>query len=280
MRHVDDIGLLGPCRNIDATNVTARDYDIHGPADGRVESNTRGDAPVIGTGEPVGLDSAVIDELSGVVGDEVRPRSASRTESEHSVTSQAVAGDADAIAILKWRAQEAEREAAEAAAAEDEDEEDEEEEEGEEAEEEEEEEIPSVEDAIRDLCEAIDSVHGTGSFATFGAIPYLPDPYLAVDAGPPIMLPLGHPDALRIMTASHPAPFGRGLETLVDQSVRNTWELNHDQFLIHNPAFQDYVNTAIRDCCKGLGLENFNVQAQLYKLLLYEPVAMFKPHTE
>ncbi|KAK4894231.1 hypothetical protein LTR27_007599 [Elasticomyces elasticus] len=94
------------------------------------------------------------------------------------------------------------------------------------------------------------------------------------------MLPLGHPDALRIMTASHPAPFGRGHETLVDQSVRNTWELNHDHFLIHNPAFQDYVNTAIRDCCKGLGLENVNVQAQLYKLLLYEPGAMFKPHTE
>ncbi|KAK5682050.1 hypothetical protein LTR17_027407 [Elasticomyces elasticus] len=94
------------------------------------------------------------------------------------------------------------------------------------------------------------------------------------------MLPLGHPDALRIMTASHPAPFGRGLETLVDQSVRNTWELNHDQFLIHNPAFQDYVSTAIRDCCKGLGLENVNVQAQLYKLLLYEPGATFKPHTD
>ncbi|KAK5718202.1 hypothetical protein LTR17_015775 [Elasticomyces elasticus] len=201
--------------------------------------------PSIDTGEPVGLD-AVIDGLAGVVGGEPRPRSASRTESEHSITSLAVAGDTEAIAMLKWRAQEeAEREAAEAAAAE---------------EEEEEEEIPSVEDARRDLCEAIDGVHGTGSFATFGAIPYLPDPYLAVDAGPPIMLPLGHPDALRIMTASHLAPFGRGLETLVDQS--------------------DYMNTAIRDCCKGLGLENVNIQAQLYKLLLYEPGAMFKPHTD
>ncbi|KAK5714598.1 hypothetical protein LTR15_010780 [Elasticomyces elasticus] len=144
-------------------------------------------------------------------------------------------------------------------------------------EEEEEEEIPSVEDARRGLCDAIDGVRGTGSFATFSTIPYLPDPYLTVDAGRPLMLPLSHPDAQRIIAASHPAPFGRGNETIIDQSVRKTWELNCDQLNIHNPAFQTYIANALRDSCKGLGLES---HAQLYKLLLYEPGAKFKPHTD
>ncbi|KAK5705274.1 hypothetical protein LTR97_002392 [Elasticomyces elasticus] len=91
---------------------------------------------------------------------------------------------------------------------------------------------------------------------SMGTIPYLPDPYLTVDAGRPLMLPLSHPDAQRIIAASHPAPFGRGNETIIDQSVRKTWELNCDQLNIHNPAFQTYIANALRDSCKGLGLES------------------------
>ncbi|KAK3113278.1 hypothetical protein LTR53_009592 [Teratosphaeriaceae sp. CCFEE 6253] len=140
---------------------------------------------------------------------------------------------------------------------------------------------PSVQDARRGLCEAIDGVHGTGSFAAFGIIQYLPDPYLTIETGEPafpIMLPLAAHDAQKIIAAAHQAPFGKGSETIIDQSVRNTWELDHTQFTVRNPAFP--VAQTFRQACEGLGLSEQGVEAQAYKLLLYEPGAMFKPHTD
>jgi hypothetical protein len=78
---------------------------------------------------------------------------------------------------------------------------------------------------------------------------------------------------------AHHAPYGKGSETLVDTAVRNTWELNPDQFEFGNPEWDKYIEEACACVARDLGVDS-PVSAELYKMLIYEKGAMFKPHTE
>ena len=120
-------------------------------------------------------------------------------------------------------------------------------------------------------------------FATFGSTNAFIDPQLIVDPCGPITLPLNDVDASRIIAASHQALFGKGSHTIIDTTVRRTWEINGDVLKMQNQqGFQRLVDGALERVCKAFGLvdRRENVEAELYKLLLYEKGAMFKPHTE
>ncbi|GAW25067.1 putative 2og-fe oxygenase superfamily protein [Rosellinia necatrix] len=92
------------------------------------------------------------------------------------------------------------------------------------------------------------------------------------------MLPLESAQVPLIRDASRQAPFGRGDETLVDTSVRDTWELDTTQFRITNPAWDSFLNSTLYDASQRLGTSM--VKAQLYKLLLYETGSFFKRHKD
>lgn len=72
-----------------------------------------------------------------------------------------------------------------------------------------------------------------------------------------------------------------GSETIIDENVRKTWELNPDQFEISNPAWQSVVVKLAAQATQELGCApGMPTRVNLYKLLLYEEGAMFKPHKE
>ena len=136
------------------------------------------------------------------------------------------------------------------------------------------------EDEVKDaLNDALRSIRPTGDFAAWSTVPDYVDPALVVDDAGPIKLPLQEADAQRIIAASHQAPFGKGSETVIDRDVRNTWELNFEQFRITNAGFHASLMSATRLLGKSFGVPE-KCRIQLYKLLLYEPGAQFKPHTE
>ena len=94
-----------------------------------------------------------------------------------------------------------------------------------------------------------------------------------------IPLPLVPRDAETIKGVGRQAPFGRGEETVVDTSVRNTWELDASQFSLANPDWDDFLHgTLLKAATPKLVLSR--VRADLYKLLLYEPGSFFKPHKD
>ncbi|KAL8771642.1 MAG: hypothetical protein Q9194_004831 [Teloschistes cf. exilis] len=70
-------------------------------------------------------------------------------------------------------------------------------------------------------------------------------------------------------------------DTLVDESVSKTWELNPDLFHFRNPAWNLDIQQLYRNAATQLGISaEASVNAELYKLLLYEEGAMFKPHQD
>ena len=95
-----------------------------------------------------------------------------------------------------------------------------------------------------------------------------------------IPLPLTPTYAGVIREASRPAPFGHGEQTLVDDSVRKTWEMDASDISLTNPAWQAGFETKIRaPMIKALALPAES-QLKPYKLLLYEPGSFFRGHRD
>jgi hypothetical protein len=135
---------------------------------------------------------------------------------------------------------------------------------------------------IKDLDECLTNIQSDGSFALFEALNNAPNPGLYIKGSGTIGLPLSDHDAQAIISASHEAPFGKGEETIVDTGVRKTWEVSPGEFELKNPAWQPFIESIVAKVSAGLGVDaaGKGVAAQLYKLLLYEEGAMFKPHQE
>jgi hypothetical protein len=96
-----------------------------------------------------------------------------------------------------------------------------------------------------------------------------------------IDLPLTEAQALQLAAKCHQSPFGKGSQTVVDLSVRNTWELNADQFQIRNAMWDRYVLELTKKAVRELGVSNDDmIRPELYKMLLYGPGAHFHKHKE
>ncbi|CAG7564919.1 unnamed protein product [Fusarium equiseti] len=85
------------------------------------------------------------------------------------------------------------------------------------------------------LLQALNSIESTGNIATFGHYPTFPNPGLTIEGNNLIPLPFKKDDAQIIKAACRQAPFGHGDKTIVDTSVRNTWELDASKFDLKNP---------------------------------------------
>lgn len=88
-----------------------------------------------------------------------------------------------------------------------------------------------------------------------------------------IGLPLSERDAKCIISASTQAPFGHGTETVVDTSVRNTWEIEPAKISFQSALWANFVDkTVVPHIWKALGIAPASTppRCELYKLLLYE----------
>ncbi|KAJ4250573.1 hypothetical protein NW762_011832 [Fusarium torreyae] len=130
-----------------------------------------------------------------------------------------------------------------------------------------------------DLLNAIYNIKSVGTFAWSAPIQRSPSFPISVNGVGDIPLPLGEFHAQQIIVQARQAPYGKGSDTIVDTTVRNTWELDPSQFQINVPNWPDRVQHICGLVAQKLGI-NTTVHAEIYKMLLYEKGALFKAHTE
>lgn len=74
-----------------------------------------------------------------------------------------------------------------------------------------------------------------GAFSFNKTYPAAPNPVLKIDGLGTIGLPLSVRDAAGIKSCSDQAPFGKAEQTIVDKSVRDTWEVDASKVASHFP---------------------------------------------
>ncbi|KAF9879326.1 hypothetical protein CkaCkLH20_02869 [Colletotrichum karsti] len=130
-----------------------------------------------------------------------------------------------------------------------------------------------------DLNEALNDIQSPGTFASLHPLKGPLDPQLFVPDVGAVTLPLREADARGLVEKARQAPYGKGSDTVVDTSVRNTWELDPSQFELRSPSWTTVLRQLTTIVARDLGI-NAPIVAELYKLLVYEKGAMFKAHVD
>jgi hypothetical protein len=139
--------------------------------------------------------------------------------------------------------------------------------------------IRDVEEFKAELQECLDDVQYDGSFSSFHTFDKYVNPGLHITNYGLVGLPLTVRDAEAITRFCSPSPFGKGSHTVIDTSVRKTWELDCTIFECRNPAWDKYLDFIAKKALEELGVQ-VPARVERYKLLLYEEGAFFKAHRD
>ncbi|CAF3945996.1 unnamed protein product, partial [Rotaria sp. Silwood1] len=131
------------------------------------------------------------------------------------------------------------------------------------------------------------NVRKSGNYCGGGRLTDIHDPKMMINGiQEHITFPLVPSQVKLIIEKCSLAPFGRQDKTMLDISVRHTWQLDPSSFLITNSEWNIHtLNNLKSKIVSDLGLhndwiKNDLIDLQLYKLLLYEKDSFFKIHRD
>ena len=120
-----------------------------------------------------------------------------------------------------------------------------------------------------------------GGTSVSGIATELPLPNVKVEGVGRLAFPLLPDQAKKLAEAAQQAPFGRGLETVVDTSVRNTLQIDPNHVdIAPTSSWRNGFEQLVRRAVDGLGTDPAFVEAKLYKLLLYQKGGHFDFHRD
>ena len=130
-----------------------------------------------------------------------------------------------------------------------------------------------------ELLAILSELKGSGKFASVGTQDFI-IPGLIIDEIGEVSFPLNEIQAMEIIRVAHKAPFGMGRSTILDETIRKTWEIDADKFTFTNPSWTKLLDRIIKKIKVDLGLEKYQIVANIYKLLLYEEGGFFLEHKD
>ncbi len=131
---------------------------------------------------------------------------------------------------------------------------------------------------VERLTEAIAEAKKSANFCAAGSLPVI-DPGLEIEPLGKVDLPLSKKGTKDLIAQSQIAPYGKGTQTLVNSRVRKTFELDPKQFRVSD-EWNEAIAAATQAVATQLGLPADQLEARLYKLLVYEKGGFFLPHRD
>ena len=128
------------------------------------------------------------------------------------------------------------------------------------------------------LTELLRSVVRPGDYCAHGRL-FLPMPTVNVAGVGLLSFPVPDSQVRALTEVAERAPYGRGTETLVDTSVRDCWQIDAARLCIAGRAWDDTFATVLDAVATGLGFGD-DLEARLYKLLVYPTGGFFAPHRD
>jgi len=130
---------------------------------------------------------------------------------------------------------------------------------------------------MNSLLTALKEITGTGRFCSTGNFPFFLPQIFA--RGQELSFPLCEEQLLSLVSESDKAPFGRGEDTVLDESVRKSWQLDASELKFKSERWATLITKMTTQLTHDLGIEG-KVEASPYKLLIYGEGGHFKPHRD
>src|ERR1700722_19089042 len=128
-------------------------------------------------------------------------------------------------------------------------------------------------DLTDELAAILQTVRRPGDFHASGAFALLP-PGIDIDGFGPLALPVLPDQAERLIATAQLAPFGRGEETVIDTSVRRSWQIAPERVRFGGKRWAGALAAIVARAAEGLGVSE-GVDAEFYKLLVYDTGGFF-----
>lgn len=135
--------------------------------------------------------------------------------------------------------------------------------------------------ALAELRREISSIKFSGVFATYGSIENFDNPGLQIDDESFFGLPLSVKDAKNLINLSHQAAFRKHSTSIVDESIRKTWQIDASSITFTNKNWERCLKRITQDAVAKLHTAPpANVNAELQQLLIYEEGGKFEQGQE
>lgn len=130
------------------------------------------------------------------------------------------------------------------------------------------------------LVEALKTLERPGDFQVSGKHES-PMPLLSVQGVGQLSFPVPDSQARDLIAAAaERAPYGRGDQTLVDESVRKVWQIAPEKISLEGKGWASRFGELVNRVAEGLGLPPKEVRAEFYKLLIYDEGGFFQAHRD
>jgi hypothetical protein len=129
------------------------------------------------------------------------------------------------------------------------------------------------------LEELLSGVTRAGDFFVHGAVE-IPMPKVEVAGVGVLSFPVPPVQIAALIRRAVRAPYGRGEETILDESVRKVWQLSPDQVTLGGKSWAAHFDGILQRVIAGLGCEGLAASAELYKVLVYDAGGFFLAHRD
>lgn len=114
-----------------------------------------------------------------------------------------------------------------------------------------------------ELLETLKQVNRPGDYFSTGA-EETPMPGIQVKKGEPLSFPVPATQAKQLIAAAgEKAPYGRGADTLVDESIRRVWQVAPEYVDITGTGWSRTLDTIVRTVAQDLGSSHRSKWAEL-----------------
>jgi len=129
------------------------------------------------------------------------------------------------------------------------------------------------------LTRLLQSVDRTGDYCIGDKI-FAFMPQIEVDGVGQLSFPVTEQQIDLLIHSAERAPFGKGTETVIDTSVRDCWQIDGSLIHITGKAWSESFNKIMKEVSEGLGLDDDQLHAEIYKLLVYQKGGFFSAHRD
>lgn len=134
-------------------------------------------------------------------------------------------------------------------------------------------------DELAPLEEVLAGVQRAGKFEVHGRVE-IPMPEVEMEGVGVLSFPVPKAQVAALIAQAVRAPFGRGPDTILDESVRKVWQLPADKLRIGGKSWAANFDAMLDQVAAGLGCVRAATTAELYKLLVYDQGGFFQAHRD
>ena len=136
-----------------------------------------------------------------------------------------------------------------------------------------------MDDLKENILNCLKDLKGSGKFISAHTAEFQ-FPGLEVQGVGEIAYPINETQARALIRVSEKAPFGKGGETIIDNTVRRAYEIDASKLTFNGGSWTTFLDKIITTIKPDLGLEDFIISAHLYKMLIYEKGDFFRQHKD